>query len=191
VLTREGHSQMRLFVSIVANTALAATLAAMPAEAQERTGTRLDSRAARPAVLHLNQSSEIDAIRRLIQNGEHQAAVQLAQATVENARARSSLDAARISETVLYDALNAFCVALTTSGRTDEALEACSEAIDAEPRRWSAWNSRGTTYFVRENYEAAYSDFARAFELAPDHEDLVDTLEWNLKLARDRIAEFE
>jgi Flp pilus assembly protein TadD len=185
----EMHCHMRQLTGICACAALAAILTATTVGAQERTGTRLDSRAARPAVLHLNQSSEIDEIRNLIQNGEHQAAVELAQANVQNVRARSSLDAARISQTVLYDALNALCVALTVSGQTDAALDACSSAIDAAPRRWSAWNSRGTTYFVRENYEAAFNDFARAFELAPEDEHLVDMLEWNIKLARDRIAE--
>lgn len=187
----EKYSQMRLFAGITACTVLAVTLSATTAGAQERTGTRLDSRAARPAVLHLNQSSEIDAIGSLIQAGEHLAALELAQANVDNVRARSSLDAARLAETVLYDALNALCIAQMTAGQTDEALDTCSEAIGAAPRRWAAWNSRGTTYFVRQNFEAAFDNFARAFELAPQDEDIVDTLEWNIKLARDRIAEFE
>jgi Flp pilus assembly protein TadD len=181
-------SQLRVFINMAAYAALTAGLAGPQAGAQERTGTHLDSSAARPAVLHLNRSSEIDAIRNLIQAGDYDAATELARTHVEHVRGRASLDAERISQTILYDALNALCIALAVSGRTDEALATCSEAIAEAPRRWSAWNSRGTTYFVRENYEAAFDDFARAFELAPDDPDLVDTLEWNIKLARDRIS---
>jgi tetratricopeptide (TPR) repeat protein len=178
-------------VTLLPAAALSAILACAPAGAQERTGTRLDSRAARPSVLHLNRSSDIDQIRNLIEAGKHRQAVDLASANVENVRTRGSLDTERISETFLYDALNALCIAQTTAGQTDEALETCSEAIDGAPRRWSAWNSRGTTYFARENYEAAFNDFARAFELAPADDEIAETIEWNIKLARDRIAEFE
>ena len=181
-------SRLRIFINMAAYAALTACLVAPPAGAQERTGTHLDSSAARPAVLHLNRSSEIDVIRDLIQAGDYDAATEFARTHVENVRDRASLDAERISETILYDALNALCIALAVSGQTDEALTTCSEAIAGAPRRWSAWNSWGTTYFVRENYEAAFDDFARAFELAPEDPDLVDTLEWNIKLARDRIA---
>jgi hypothetical protein len=44
---------------------------------------------------------------------------------------------------------------------------------------------------VDHNFEAAFNDFARAFELAPDEETVVESLEWNIKLARDRIAELQ
>ena len=165
---------------------LCAALSLVPAFAQNRTGSHLDNRSARPSVLYLNDTSELDEIENLIQAEKYQAAVALAEAHVKNVSSMTSLDASATT-TVLYDALNALCIALTMADRTDEALDTCSEAIAAVPRRWSGWNSRGTTHFVNRNFEAAYDDFARAHELAPDDADIVDTIEWNLRLTRERI----
>ena len=104
----------------------------------QRTGSHLDSRAARPSVLHLNRASEIDRIHGLIDRGNLEGAVELAQAHVENLRSMPAIGDAEVSQTVFYDALNALCIALATTGRTDAAIETCSEAIRTAPRRWAA-----------------------------------------------------
>lgn len=178
------HALRRILILTVLSS-LAATLAT---GADERTGTRLEGNAARPSVLQLNRSSAIDEIRRLIGAQRPQAAVDRARAHVANLRRMQPAGESDISKTVLYDALNALCIALMTADQTDEALDVCSEAIASAPERWAAWNSRGTVYFVRENFDEAFFDFARALELARNKRDLIDTIQTNIRLANERRA---
>lgn len=151
----------------------------------QRTGTHLESRTARPATLFINKPTAIDEILNSIQAGNHQQAVALARKHVDDLRTTQVVHETTTPQT-LYFALNALCVALTTAGEIEEALATCSEAIAQAPSRWTAWNSRGTTHFANQTFDAAVSDFLRANALAPDNEDIVDTIQWNIRLARER-----
>lgn len=174
---------MRTFLLIF----LAAAVASASAAAQQRTGSHLDSHSARPTRVHFNVSSEIDRILNLIEAGRNQEAVSAAHEHVESLRTMQ-LHAETKEAELLYYALNALCIALTTTSQFDEALETCSAAIDESPQRWSAWNSRGTTYFATANFEEALADFSRAYALAPDDEAIVDTIQWNIRLTNERLA---
>lgn len=185
------HSRNRRVVRYVAGIAVAASMAATEAPglraAEQRTGTHLESGAALPTVVHLNEPREIDEILALIAEGKNADAVSLASAYVErlaepNLEDRATVNARR------YFALNALCIALMASERTEEAIEQCSAAISLAPGQWAAWNSRGTTHFARQDFAAALADFERARSLVPKNREALAAIERNIELTRQRLA---
>lgn len=174
--------------ALIAGAVLLAALAApRPQAAETRTGTHLESRAAQPAIVHLNEPGEIDEILALIAAGRNADAVSRASAYVDRLEEPNLDDGATVSAR-RYFALNALCIALMANGRTDEAIEQCSEAISLAPGRWAAWNSRGTVHFARQDFEAALADFERARELLPKNQEALAAIERNIELSRDRLA---
>jgi len=161
---------------------------ALPASiAQQQTGTHLDSRISHPTVVHFNAPTRIDEILQLIEAGRNEDAVAVAYEHVENLQSVRLLAETSVPDT-LYYALNALCIALMTTGQIEEALDTCSHAIREVPQQWAAWNSRGTTYFATASFEEALGDFLRALALAPNDENIVDTLQWNIRLTNERLA---
>lgn len=155
---------------------------------EPRTGSHLEGGTARPTAIYINEPSALDEVLKLIQSERNQEAVARARKHVEDLRSTQVVEET-LEPDVLYSALNALCVALMAAGQTDEALATCSEAIDLVPRRWSAWNSRGTTYYADFAFDAALADFQRALALAPRDKDLVETLQLNVRLAYERLGD--
>ena len=172
----------------IATLALSSILVAAPASgADQRTGSHLDSGTARPVAMHLNPPTALDRVLKLIQAGQNREAVDVARRHVESLRDVYVFDETRLPGP-LYFALNALCVALTTSNQISEALAACDEAIALAPQRWTAWNSRGTAHFVAADFASALADFERARALAPIGTAAVETVERNISLARQRLG---
>lgn len=117
--------------------------------------------------------SELDRISQLVQIGKAEQAVELAQKFADNMR----------SGPYHYDALNALCVALNANEQSDEAITICNEAIEKRPSHWMAFNSRGSAYFTKGDYERAIEDYTQALRLYPDSE----TVKFNLALAQSRL----
>jgi tetratricopeptide (TPR) repeat protein len=152
-----------------------------------QTGTRVDSHTARPMVLQLNESSVLDEIQRLINEGDTAGAVELAR------RNLASFDhTVRVNPDenlpARYFALNALCVALTRHGEPDEAAEACTEAIGLLPQRWSAINNRGTARYTAGRFGEALSDYRLALRVAPREPNITATIEHNINLTIARQA---
>ena len=168
--------------SIVSLSVIAAFICSpVVAQPGDQTGTRVDSHATRPMVLQLNESSVLDEIQRLMNNGDTEAAVELAQrnlASFDNT-VRLAPDERLPAR---YFALNALCVALTTHGEPDAAADACTEAIGILPQRWSAINNRGTARYTAGRYGEALSDYRLALRVAPPDDNIVATIEHNIEL---------
>jgi len=156
--------------------------AAAAAEEQPQTGTRLDSRGARPISLQINETSAIAEIQRLLGAGETEEAVELARRYVESFERTQHVSFREVLP-ARYFAFNALCVALTQSGEGDEAADACTRAIDLLPQRWTAINNRGTARFVAERYGEALADYRLALRVAPPDPAVEATIEHNIALA--------
>ena len=65
---------------------------------------------------------------------------------------------------------------------------ACTEAIAIFPNRWTAINSRGTTYFAARRFDEALIDYRRALEVAPQDTPASETIAQNIRLTEQRIA---
>ncbi|HMB74490.1 MAG TPA: tetratricopeptide repeat protein [Gammaproteobacteria bacterium] len=153
------------------------------ADRQAQTGTHLESRAARPVSLQINESSVVHEVQRLLDAGDSEAAVALARRHVDSFE-RTQHISFEESMPARYFALNALCVALTGHKQPDAAADACTEAIALVPNRWTAINNRGTARYIARRYGEALSDYRRALRLAPaDNEGIVATLEHNIALA--------
>jgi tetratricopeptide (TPR) repeat protein len=155
---------------------------ATAAEQEPQTGTRLDSRGARPVSMQINETSTIAEIQRKLGAGETDEAVALARRYVESFDRTLHVSFEEVLP-ARYFALNALCVALTQSGEGDEAAEACSEAIAMLPQRWTAINNRGTARFVAERYGEALADYRLALRVAPADPAIEATIEHNIALA--------
>ena len=60
------------------------------------------------------------------------------------------------------------------AGKYDKALATCEEALQLNPRDYRAYNSRGTTYYLRNgagDFDRAIADFGEAIRLAPTNAD--------------------
>lgn len=162
--------------------ALVMILQSISSEAVAQTGSRLSQRSIAVGTYWMNGASEINEVRNLLQNERPDQAVKVAQEFVYHVKRSSSWGS--IGRTrVLYDALNALCVALTVKGDADEAVDVCNEAIRLQPNDWRAVNSRGTAYFTLGNYRAAMEDYRRALATEPSSDQVVDLLRRNLRLA--------
>lgn len=161
--------------------------AAAASDGIAQTGSRVDSGAARVAVLQMNESSTVDVIGRLLEQGKTRDAVDLARRYVESLRNQLSVGEGEIAPDV-YFALNALCIALTKDTNYDEAIETCSRAVEMRPRRWSAINNRGTAHFAARQYEAALVDYRLALSVVPDDADIRRTIAYNIELAESRLA---
>jgi tetratricopeptide (TPR) repeat protein len=162
--------------------------AAAASDGIAQTGSRVDSGAARVAVMQMNESSTVDEIGRRLEQGKTRDAVDLARRYVESLNNQISVGEGEIAPDV-YFALNALCIALTQDNNYDEAIGTCSRAVEMRPRRWSAINNRGTAHFAARQYEAALDDYRLALSVAPENADIRGTIAYNIELAESRLGE--
>lgn len=177
-MMRNGMTRAIAFTGL----GFAMAAAAAPAEQDPQTGTRLESRGARPVSLQINETSTIAEIERLLAAGETDRAVALANRYVDSFDRTLHVSFEEVLP-ARYFALNALCVALTQSGQGDEAADACSEAIEILPQRWTAINNRGTARFVAARYGEALADYRLALRVAPPDPAIEATIEHNIALA--------
>ena len=142
------------------------------------TGTRLPTAgSANPrTVIRWQQPDEVSQIERLLLQGEIDKALRFALAFVAQAD-KTGMDAQS-----RYFAHNALCVVYTKLGESDKALSECDIAIETMPLHWSAWNNRGTLRYLAGDFVAAQADYRRAFEQAPNRQNIIDMLRHNLSL---------
>ena len=109
-----------------------------------RTGTNLNSKAISSSILMLQAPDEVETMRVLLTEGKKNDALIAAEKyLVEIGRTTLPHQSRK-----KYYAWNAYCTVLTSLGRVDDAIEACSLAMEYEPEKWSAVNNRGTAHFV-------------------------------------------
>ena len=182
----QGDMMTRI-LNLICSTLLCALMIHAPAASQSdaQTGSRLESRTTRPMVLQLNESSVLDEIQRLLNDGDTAGAVELARDNLESFdhTLRVDLDERLPAR---YFALNALCVALTAHGEPEAAEDVCTEAIGILPQRWSAINNRGTARYVAGRYGEALADYRLALRVAPQDENTIATIEHNIELAVQR-----
>jgi Flp pilus assembly protein TadD len=151
----------------------------------QRTGTWLDSKAIPSVVETWVNSDEIDAIRDLLEQGRKTEAL----AAAEKHVAEVELTSLKNETSPRYYAYNALCTVLTSIGKAQEAVDACTTAMQLEPTRWSAVNNRGTAWLVMNNPATALADYQLALLLAPDgNAGIISTIEHNISLAQQRAA---
>lgn len=164
-------------------------VAAQAAERVDRTGSRLSTNTTQRTVYRFSEPSEVRRVLSLLEQGETEEAVALAQDYVDSLRSAISVNGAGLASE-RYFGLNALCAALTKAGRVDEAIEACTRAIEIYPSRWLALNSRGTAYYTGRQFERAMEDYRRALEVVPADDDQAQaTVEHNVALAEGRLTE--
>lgn len=141
------------------------------------TGTRAGSpRAGALKVINLQQPNEIAEIERLLQARQTEKAYELATSYAETVDGTGQENSAR------YFAHNALCVVYTQMREYDKAMAECDLAIELMGGQWSAWNNRGTLYYLAEDYETARRDYLSALERAGNRESVSELVRFNLDL---------
>ena len=148
--------------------------------AAQETGTRIKegARTYPEAVVWLTQPHEITAIRMLLQEGQKELAVEKAReyaASLENVRGAEAKQRH-------YYALSALCAALTSTGELNEAIDACSKAIELYPTRWQALNNRGTAHYVSGQFDSALTDYRKALDQDGASEAVAELIQHNIRL---------
>jgi tetratricopeptide (TPR) repeat protein len=148
-----------------------------------RTGTNLNSKAMPSTILMLQAPDEVETMRVLLKDGKKNDALIAAEKYLEEIQ-RTTLP--HQSEKKYY-AWNAYCTVLTSLGRVDEAIAACSIAMEFEPEKWSAINNRGTAYFVGHMWLEAMLDYQAALTLVDENNNSVrETIQHNISLTEQR-----
>lgn len=149
-----------------------------------RTGTNLESKAMPSDVLQLHEPDEVGRIRKLLVDGRKNDALEAAEAYLEKVE-RTAL---RHESGPRYYAWNAYCTVLTSLQRVDEAIAACTTAMEFEPGKWSAVNNRGTAKFVGGMLQEALADYRQALSLLEAENTAArETIRHNMALLEDRL----
>jgi len=69
------------------------------------------------------------------------------------------------------ETLSNMCVALSSLGRIDEALQAATRSIEINPQHPPAFNNRGTVYVMNNQLDLAISDFEYILSTSHNHTD--------------------
>lgn len=70
------------------------------------------------------------------------------------------------------DAVLAAAQTLITAGEAEEARKKCQEAITLDPDASQGWTCLAVTYYLRERYEEAFENYAKALEADPTNHDV-------------------
>lgn len=100
--------------------------------------------------------------------------------------ARQALESGELMPGNIPSAYNNLCVGLTGLGRFDEAMEACTKAINLKPRQWSFYNNRGNIYYYLGQYDRALAEYYKAMTFSPADNVLLQNIALTLKVRRDR-----
>lgn len=146
------------------------------------TGSRLESATPAGFTYVINGHSEVEEVRRLLQNNLVESAVLKAREFVK----RQEQVRDRDSRVQLYYGLNALCGALTAADSLAEAVTNCDRAIELDPDRWQAFNNRGTAYFQQGNYDMALSDYRQALSMTGDSEQATRIVQHNIGLVEEK-----
>lgn len=129
--------------------------------------------------------TSLQTIRRLLNEGKIDRAVNQAKRNVASIESESRSGK---TTTLRYDAYNALCIALSAQQNHQEAIGACDEAIKDSPKRWMAYNSRGTANLRMGNYSTALNDYSMALNNAPGSSNIKSVLEHNMEVARNKSS---
>ena len=141
------------------------------------TGTRVGSpRSGALKIINLAQPNEIGEIERLLAARQTEKAYALATSYAD------AVDASAQDISIRYFAHNALCVVYTQMREYDKAMAKCDFAIELMGGHWSAWNNRGTLYYLAEDYETARQDYLNALERAGNSESVTELIRFNLDL---------
>ena len=146
------------------------------------TGSRLDTPAPAGFTYIINGHSEVEEIRRLLQNNLVDSAVLKAREFVKRQEEVRDAD----SRVQLYYGLNALCGALTAANSLDEAITNCDRAIELDPERWQAFNNRGTAYFQQGKLDLALSDYRQALAMTGKSEQASRIVQHNINLVEEK-----
>ena len=137
--------------------------------------------------IHLGNDNRLSTVRRLINEGKTDEAVHEAKKLV-TALNLSKMYRASSKTRYRYDLYNALCISLTSNNEYKEALVACNEAIDGDPHRWHAINSRGSLNYKIGNYTKALLDYQSALNKAPERKQIKRIIEHNIRISEARIS---
>lgn len=102
--------------------------------------------------------------------------------------AQAALDSGELMPSNVAAAYNNLCIGLMRSGRLDDAMTACTKAIDLKPRQWSFYNNRANIYYYRADYDRALAEYYKAMTFSPGDDVLMQNIALTLKSRRDRAS---
>ncbi len=190
-MVRSSHERKKssglkfVFVLVFALAILSVTTFA-GTDVSAQTGSRIGSGSYPESVFWFGEPGEIKEVRELLNKGKVDEAIKVAEDFLAYLDTSGSVHGRHVLNR--YFALNALCVALTASGRLDEALAECTSAIDLSAKRWQAFNSRGVIYYLVGRVDEALADYRAAVALVPRKSGPADIIRHNIELAEARKA---
>ncbi|MDA7568570.1 tetratricopeptide repeat protein [Pseudemcibacter sp.] len=135
--------------------------------------------------IYFSNNDGLKQVRKMLNDGKIEKAVTFAEAYVKSADANSRSGK---TSSMRYDAYNALCLSLTADKQFVKAISACDEAIEHSPKRWQAYNSRGSLNYKYGKYSNALNDYKIALENAPNQSGIRKIIEHNIKLSQSRVS---
>lgn len=135
--------------------------------------------------IDIGSDGDLKNIRQLINEGKIEAAVRMAEKFVNSV---SSPGLAQRTTSHYYNGYNALCISLTAHKEYERAMEACDTAVQHEPSKWLAVNSRGSLKYKMKNFSAALNDYRTALENAPKTKNITRIIEHNIKISEARAS---
>lgn len=153
---------------------------ALPAITNAQTATEPWTGAVAGSNFNVGTNDMLVDIRKNLNEGNITSAVRLSERYIDSIENNS-----RSGKTTRYryDAYNALCISLTAQKSYEKALEACNTAIEDSPKRWFAYNSRGSLNYRTGKFANAIKDYRMALENAPQVGDISSLLKHNISLA--------
>ena len=149
---------------------------------QAQTGSRIKDNSVKmpETVVWFTEPREITEIRLLLQQGKKQEAVARARGFLKKLQGVGGAEA----QVRRYYGLSALCSALTMSGKLNEAIDTCSEAVKLYPLRWQALNNRGVAYYMSGKFDLALQDYNQALATVESSEPLTELIQHNIDLVQ-------
>ena len=79
-------------------------------------------------------------------------------------------------------ALNNLCIGLTGLTQYADAMEACLQAIEMQPRQWQSYNNLANIYFFLGQYDKALAEYYKALSFRTDSSILLKNIRITLDM---------
>lgn len=131
-----------------------------------------------------NNYKALKRMREFIDEGKFQRAVDRASRFIKSNNNNIRNGASMTPAT--REAYNILCVASTSIGQVEDAMDACNESIKQSPKSWEGLKSRATLYYMTQDFENSLNDFKSAFEHSPN-EEVSAVLKQNISVVESKV----
>ncbi|MCC3862148.1 tetratricopeptide repeat protein [Pseudemcibacter aquimaris] len=131
-----------------------------------------------------NNYDSLKKMRSLIIEGEYDNAANRAIKFIRN---NEGNERNGVEKTVyLKEAYNILCVASTSLGKLEYAMDACNRSLQLSPNHWESLKNRGVIHYLKNDYDKALADLKLAHQNSPSDK-IREGLAQNVSLVESKL----